>query len=220
MYLFPVRIYVDPERPARNGPFIIMPVNDIEGIDGKSFFHGYALFYNVDMRWILDNPIEEPYSARVFSSNMLSFKCMAWPYSLLAMHDELQSELPRNIMNAVESEHHKCHEDPIGYKYNSYIIEFPSSQELSSKLINADAGENEELEMDMIELEYERADGSKNADGSKKTNSEVWACWLVARTDTTASKRGKVEFKEKKSKAALLLEKMQKKKLNGMKSEE
>jgi hypothetical protein len=65
---------------------------------------------------------------------------------------------------------------------------------ISSKLIHDDAGENEELGWDFIELEYPRSDDSG------KTNSEVWGCWLVARTDTKSAKRGNVEKKTKKAK--------------------
>jgi hypothetical protein len=46
----------------------------------------------------------------------------------------------------------------------------------------------------------------------------VWGCWLVARTDTKSAKRGKVQQKEKKSKATLLYEKMKQKK-KGMKTD-
>jgi hypothetical protein len=121
-------------------------------VDEKSFYQGYTFFssrYAVDIR---KGTGEEPYSGCIFASNMLSFKCVSWPYSFLGMHDKLENEISRNMMDALEDEQHKYHENSLGRKHNDFLVEFSKGQELSSKLIYGDTGENEELGMEFVEL--------------------------------------------------------------------
>jgi hypothetical protein len=200
------RIHVDASHPTSNVPFLVFPVKDIEGVDGKSYYEGFAIFYQVDMRWIKENEEEDPYTGRVFGSNLLQFKCPAWPYSFLTMHDEIESQVPKNVLDTIEHSQHNYAENPKSSKFKTFMLEFPGGLELASKPIYLEAGENEDLEMDLIDLECDRMDGSSS------TSSEMWGCWVVARTDTEFAKRGKVNVQEKKSKAALLLEKLAKKK--------
>jgi hypothetical protein len=70
---------------------------------------------------------------------------------------------------------------------------------VSSKLIYAEAGDNNELALELVPFHY------SHALASSSYNNIHYAAWKVARSDVRASKRGKVEQKENKSKAASLL---------------
>ena len=67
------------------------------------------------------------------------------------------------------------------------------------KEIYSEAGDDEDLELELIPIQYTR---------SKVTGDNCihYAVWQVARADVQVSKRGKVERKENKSKAAAVLE--------------
>jgi sarcosine oxidase delta subunit len=78
-------------------------------------------------------------------------------------------------------------------------LQFPPGHVLSSKTIYDEAGDNEELDYEIVDVTYTH---SKVAGA----NTEHWMHFKVARTDLRISKRGKVEKKEKKSKMAAKLE--------------
>jgi len=84
------------------------------------------------------------------------------------------------------------------------LLTFPSDYILSSKEIYEDAGENNDVELKIV------------SDATNPSNAEYWAVFTVARLDVKAEKRGRVEKAEKKSKAAALLEVLEKKPSSGM----
>ncbi len=69
---------------------------------------------------------------------------------------------------------------------------------LSSKEIYDEAGEDEKLELEIIPIVYSHP-------MIKGSGTQHWAAWKVVRTDLKVHKRGKIEVKSKKSKAAALL---------------
>ena len=83
-------------------------------------------------------------------------------------------------------------------KFKHLLLSWSDDYKLSSKEIYADSGEDEELELELIPIEYSRADKSG-------TNQEYWAAWKVARTDIKAHKCGEVDIIRKMGKAAALL---------------
>ena len=79
-----------------------------------------------------------------------------------------------------------------------YLLEFPPGVTISSSMIFADAGDEEEIEYDLVEFEYK--------EGRQMTDTkELWIHAKVARTDVRASKRGKIASDKKKSRAAAKL---------------
>ena len=128
----------------------------------------------------------------------MSIQSPAWPHSLIHMHEQLEDAIPANVLETVEIwQHNYAEKKPLASKFKENIIEFPNGQVLSAKVLDPNAGENEEIEMELIEVEYDRNDGSD------LTNSETWGYWIVAHTDKELVKKGKVQAKEKKSKLAL-----------------
>jgi hypothetical protein len=71
-------------------------------------------------------------------------------------------------------------------------------------LIHEDAGDDEELELEIVPFHY------SHPSAPKVFNTHHYTVWKVARSDVRASKRGKVEHKENKSKVASLLDSLMK----------
>jgi hypothetical protein len=80
-------------------------------------------------------------------------------------------------------------------------LNFPQGHTFSAKALNADAGEDHELELELVEL---TGDGVNPADCI--TGKHCYAAWKVARVDTAPRKKGNMAPQEKKSKAAKLFE--------------
>jgi hypothetical protein len=94
---------------------------------------------------------------------------------------------------------HAYFEKKAAREWKYLILDFPQEHELSSKNIYKDAGEDEELKLEMVPIVYSHPQMAG-------TNSQHWAAWKVARTDLKVHKRGKVEAKESKSKGFALLQ--------------
>ena len=85
-------------------------------------------------------------------------------------------------------------------KWKHLYLRFGGGIELSSKVINSDAGEDEKLKLELvpITISHPKLHG--------KSYTSMYAAWKVARTDMKANKKGKLEKQEDKSDAAMLLE--------------
>lgn len=90
---------------------------------------------------------------------------------------------------------HHFEENKDNRMFRYFLLEFPPGTTLSSKLIFSGAGDDEELDYDIVKIEV--TGGSVNF-----TITEHWLHFAVARTDARVQKRGKVEKKSKKSKGA------------------
>jgi hypothetical protein len=218
-FLLSVVIDVDLKRPEMNREFVVFKLKDIKGVDGKSHFEGFFIQYMIDSRWIFDNDKVDPYTARVFTSSSVLFKVPAWSFSVLSSREGFGEYCESNVTDAMDDARHdyvakteQKHENtmPEAKKWRYYLLQFPGDVQLATKCINANAGDDEVLELDIIPIEYQRPDDAK------ATNEENWAGWTVARTDTKAHKRGKIDVKKHVSEAAA---KFAKRKTKGTKME-
>jgi hypothetical protein len=193
-----------------NREFIVFKLKDIKGVDGKSHFEGFFIQYLMDSRWIFENDKVDPYTARVFTSNSVLFKVPAWSYSVLTCREGFDDYCESNVTDAMDDARHdyvskteQKHENtmPEAKKWRYYLLQFPEDVQLATKCIKPKAGDDEVLALEIISIEHNRPDDTVT------TNEENWGGWTVARTDTKAHKRGKVEVKQHVSEAAAKFEK-------------
>ena len=97
-------------------------------------------------------------------------------------------------------------------KWKHLYLKFPKGVELSAKSINMDAGDDENLKLELVPITV----AHPSLPGISHT--ALYAAWKVARADVKARKKGKLEQKNDKSDAALLLAKLAQG-LDGMKME-
>lgn len=155
-------------------------------------YDGYSLQIKGDVRWMLEDQEADQYSMRVWRDDAILVKLPAMEYSLIHNKDEfdVNDDVPESVINAMDDARHHFEENKKNRMFRYILIEFPPGTMLSSKLIFSEAGDNEELDYDIVQIEA----------NDKVT--EHWLHFTVARTDTRVQKRGKVEKKSKKSKAA------------------
>ena len=122
-----------------------------------------------------------------------------WPYSPLHNRDEILTKIAPNVTNAMDDAHHLFEENKESRRWKHLLLEFPVGHEMSAKDIFDDAGDDEEFELELVPFVY------THSGVRKAINTIHYAAWKVARKDLRASKRGKVEHRENKSKAASLL---------------
>jgi hypothetical protein len=80
------------------------------------------------------------------------------------------------------------------------VLDFRTDHHLSLKEIYDEAGEEEELGLEIIPIVYSHP-------VIKGSGTQHWAAWKAVRTDLKVlHKRGKIKVKNKKSKAAALLD--------------
>ena len=194
------RIVVNIDCPEANGPFLVFPLGNIQGVKTEERYAGFSIQFLADKRWILEDDTVEPYTGRVWGEDGVLIKMPAFPYLILKNRDILvaHSRVSEEMNNAIDDTRHSFVNDKANRMWAYYLLEFPPGVTLSSSLIFADAGDDEELDYDLVEFEYRPANEMHDA-------KEMWAHFTVARTDMRASKRGKVDEGSKKSRAAAKL---------------
>jgi hypothetical protein len=90
-------------------------------------------------------------------------------------------------------------ENKASHRWKHLLLEFPARHELSSKSIYDEAGDDEALALELVPFHY------SHVSAPSSFNTIHYAAWKVAISNARASKRGKVEHKENKSKVASLL---------------
>jgi hypothetical protein len=81
---------------------------------------------------------------------------------------------------------HSYEKNKASRRWNHLLLEFPTGHELSSQVIYDDAGEDEELELEIVPFRYCH---STNTD---QFNSMHYAAWNVARSDVRTRARGRL----------------------------
>ena len=153
--------------------------------------------------WVLDNLEQDRYSGRVFSDNKLLFRIPSWDYNILYAREAFKTITEDNVTHSLDNARHAFAESRDEDMLQDYIITMNQPNiKLSSKVVFAHAGEDEDLGMFIVPVKAVRP--GNNPEGL--TNLINYACWEVARVDTGANKRGCVENKSRKSKAAMALE--------------
>ena len=181
--------------PEATAPFYIYPISNIEGvIKTEKRYDGFNIQLKADIHWLKEDEEVEWYSMRVWKGDGILAKVPAYEHTLL------HNKVSNNVIDAMDDGHHYYEENKESRMWQYYFIEFPPGVTLSSKAIFAEAGDDEELDYEIVRLEIE---------DSAKYNYKITEHWLhftVARTDTRVAKRGKVTKKTKKSKGASKLD--------------
>jgi hypothetical protein len=193
-------ITVNLNRPERNRKVLVFPMKDIDGLDPGTQFTGYYIMYQIDIRHIADDASVEFYKGRVFTSNSVLLRLPSWPYSVLHNRDEIALSVNATACGALDDARHSFAQEKAAREWKYLVLDFPSDHQLSSKVIYDEAGDDEELELEIIPIQYTHKNIIKKGLGSQH-----WESWKVVRTDVKVHKRGKLEVKSKQSKAAALL---------------
>ena len=99
----------------------------------------------------------------------------------------------------MDNARHQFENHKVLRQWKYLLLQFSLGYVLSSKAVYEDAGDNEDLDYDIMDVTYTHPQAAG-------ATTELWMHFKVARTDLQVSKRGKVEKKEKKSKMAAKLE--------------
>lgn len=203
------RISVNINCPEANGRFLVFPVTNLQGVKVEERYEGFSIHCPADSRWIVDNDKEDMYTAQVWGDDAILVRSPAFPFLYLREQEKLvkNNSVSSEVNDAIDHCRHEFANDIANRMWSHTLLIFPPGVTLSSSLIFDDAGEEEELDFELVEFEVKYPGSTSMLDGK-----EMWAHFSVARTDVRASKRGKVEDKKKKkSKAALKLEQLGKK---------
>jgi hypothetical protein len=201
---FAALINVNIDRPEANREVFVFPLKEIDGVKTGTSCHGCHIMLPMDVRFILDDQTVEHCKARLFANHQVLLTVPSWDHSPLYNRDEIVDHVHDDVMNAMDDARHAFEENKATRRWKHLLLEFPGGHELSSKLIYEAAGDDDELELEIVP----HCCSHKSAPTS--FNTLHCAAWKVARSDVRASKRGKVEHKENKSKAASLLDNMMK----------
>ena len=203
-YCFAALITVNIDRPEANREAFVFPLKQIDGVKLGADYCGCYIMIPMDVRFVLDDQTVEHYKARLFANNQVLLTVPSWDYSPLYNRDEIVNEVDANVTDAMDDARHAHEENKSTRRWKHLLLEFPGGHELSSKLIYDLAGEDEELDLEIVPFHC------SHPSAPNVFNTHHCAAWKVARSDVRASKRGKVEHEENKSKAASLLAKMMK----------
>jgi hypothetical protein len=191
---------VNIDRPEANREVFVFPLKNIDGVKSGTDCHGCCIVILMDVRFVLDDQTVKHYKARLFANNQVLLTVPSWDDSPLYNQDETVNQVDSNVTDAMDDARHAHEKNKATRRcWNHLLLEFPAGHELSSKLIYEDAGDDEELEFEIVPFHC------SHAPAPTVFNTHHCAAWMVARSDVRASKRGKVEHKENKSKAASLL---------------
>jgi hypothetical protein len=183
-------IRVNPVYPERNGPFMIFPVNDIEGVEANKVFPGFAILFEADVRHGFDsrNDQVEYFSARTFPPNKVLIRVPSWPYCLYSNADraQLQASLNPNYMNALDSMRNNFFDNREQRMWRHYLLEFEPFHQLSARVIFRDASDDHNLPAKIIPIKY------THPQMKGIYNVKHYMCYSVARIEQGAKQYGAV----------------------------
>jgi hypothetical protein len=192
------RIIVNVDRPEANREVQIFPLQHIQGVNQGTYYYGYYIMMQIDMRFIIDDDATDHWKARVYSRNEILLTMPAIDYTITYNRDQFVKAVGVNITDAMDDARHAFEDNKASRMYKHLLLEFPNGHSFSSKEIYDKAGEDEELELSLIPVMAQHK--------ALPDTTQLFAAWTVARVDLKANKRGKVDRKEHKSKAAALLQ--------------
>lgn len=180
-------IRVNSHHPEKNGPFTIVSVNDIEGVQKNKVYPGFAVLMETDIRYSVDSASDniEYFTATVFAPNKVLIRVPAWDYCLLSSSDRssLAKKLKPNIMNAIDDARNKFNSEKEERMWRHYVLEFDSYVQLSATVIFDQAGDEESLPRSIVPFVYTVAN-------MVKTNAKHFFVFYVARTEEGAKQFG------------------------------
>ena len=188
-------IEVDTTKPEANREFIIYDLGQtVEGVGDEAGYHfyGYAICYKVDIRFVLDNPAEKLFKARISEFGQIQVSVPAWDYNHLNERDAFESEanVKNFFIDAMDNSHDQFKKDRSNREFSHYHLNFSDQEDikLSAKTIYPEATEDEWLPMEVI-----KADWVYESEDSEIEGTDYYAVWTVVRTDVKARKKGKTE---------------------------
>ena len=162
--------------------------------ENTDFHHGYIIIKPLDIEHYWDSPEEEWYKCRIFSTEaklLLSYPAM--PYAL-CRRDEFNEHCGELTANAVDNGRISYQQNISRRQFNHILLDFPEGHVLSSSAVYVDAGEDEDLAMQIIEVTYHHENMGVYQDRQGHdipvTNTAYYAAWMVARTDIDPNKKG------------------------------
>ena len=167
------------DRPECNGPVLVYSVPDYIGTDNQTEYKGFYILLPIDSRFEQMDPNTNFYQAKVVGSKQIVVTMPAWPFALWPTNPDGRNLYGRIInqvggpigrsMNAVHSAWDNTDGDMDAIaqetrKWKYVTLDFssvmPAHGELSSKVLFAEAGEQELLDFDVIDVpaEWEQID--------------------------------------------------------------
>lgn len=201
-FISPGTIEVNVNRPEANREVNVYRLTNIPGVvKTEHRFHGYSIQIPVDIRWSLDEDEVDHYSGRVWKEDALLFRVPAFPYSALHNRDEIhRGGASEMVTIAMDDARHDFESGKDRRQWKYLLLQFPPGHTLSSKMIFEDAGDDEELDFDLVTVTY------THPKVPNYSNMEHWMHFTVARTDLRTTKRGRVEKPAKQSRMAAKLQ--------------
>jgi hypothetical protein len=147
-------IAVNIDKPEANREALVFPLKDMVGMKKGASYYGYYIMMPMDVRYIMDNENVEHYKARLFGNNKILLTVPAWDYSHLYNREEIFDQVAMNVTDAMDDARHGFEENKATRQWKNLLLEFPGGHVLSSKLIYEDAGDDEELELEIVPYKY------------------------------------------------------------------
>jgi hypothetical protein len=100
-------VNVDLERPERNGQLAgIFKIKDIEGLDGRTWYYGICILMEIDIRYLLDSPGKNVYTARLRGDHTVLLTVPGWTYLLLNNLDLFETQVGVAITDGIDDAIH------------------------------------------------------------------------------------------------------------------
>jgi hypothetical protein len=141
--------------PEANRELSVFLLDNIPGvIKAEERNHGYSVQMMINIRWTLDNDTIDHYTGCVWKEDALLFRFPAFPYTILHNREEMNinGTIPRNIIDSMDNAHHELENNKVHREWKYLLLQFPPGHVLSSKAIFDDAGDNEELDYDIVDV--------------------------------------------------------------------
>ena len=105
-FCFSEIVYANTLRPAFNREFeAVYHIKDIPGNDRTTYFYGFAVVQDIDIRHTLDTD-DELFKARIWSSNSILFEMPSYSYALRHDRDNIESYLDPFVLEAIDNGNH------------------------------------------------------------------------------------------------------------------
>ena len=177
-------INYDEDAPENHDPFaVILPAIDIPGIDGKTFYHGFILWYEYDIRALFSSE-EDVVKARIWTKNSVLVTVYAVNKKLEDDRDNMQ--LRTHERNALDNFHfsYNSRNPPTPKKH--FLIKFPNEVVLDAKKIFNHNDNEDDVVIQPRSIMDEYNVGSR-------VNFSHFAVLTIARTDKGAYKKAKYQ---------------------------
>jgi len=129
----------------------------------------------------------------VFSHNTVLLSIQSWDYAHRYGRDQFANVVNENVLEAIDDAQHDLADQSEAQqeerKWKHLCLKFPDEVELSSRVVNADAGEDDCLKLELIPIKVVHL----KLTGVQCTM--MHTAWKVARTDVKARKKRKQKRK-------------------------